>query len=617
MCGFVGLFKLKNIIEEEKRALSDMSCAIAHRGPDENEIYLSDKAAFAFRRLSIIDLSSGTQPMEAFGSVGVFNGEIYNYLELRAELMAEGFEFKTNSEIEVLLALYRRDGENFLKKLRGMYAISIYDKENELLCGGRDSFGIKPLYYRVIEDGVLVSSEFKAYLWDCHGEPIGVDPDMLSAYFTFEYVPDPNTISKDVRLVPPGHSYVFDKNGFRLKQYREISFAPVTGSFDEKEKAIRKAVENSVKAHLLSDVPVGTFLSSGVDSAVVTAVASKLSPGIKAFTVAFGVDAYSEMADAEGIAARLDVEHVKLNAGLEDFKEIFEKMVWHLDCPFADPSTPAIYLICREASKHLKVVLSGEGSDELFGGYRIYEDCLSTDKIYAMPAFVKKLLSGVARAMPEGMKGKGLLYRGTTPLSERYVGNTFIMDEDAKKALLPAHTGNVSYKDITRKTFVKAKGLDTLTAMQFCDVNHWLPSDILTKSDRLSMAHSLEVRVPFMDLEVYEAARTLAPEDKLSHGTTKYVLRRAFRDLIGEETFVRAKKGYPVPVRYWLKNDLFDWARDIIKNNPCERYINTAEALRLLEEHGSGKKDNYHALWAIVCFMTWYRLYILRESPKN
>lgn len=363
---------------------------------------------------------------------------------------------------------------------------------------------------------------------------------------------------------------------------------------------------------MISDVDVGTFLSGGIDSAVITATASKLNPGIKAFTVAFGEKEYSEIDEASGIARHLDVEHIKLVAGLEDFKRAFDKVVYHLDFPVADPSTMAIYLICEEAARHLKVVLSGEGSDELFGGYKVYGETLTSDKINALPSLIKAPLSFASKILPEGVKGKALLYRGTTPLEKRYVGNAFIFDEKEKKKILKTASDRVHFSDLTKDIYADVQGLPGITKMQYVDMNTWLRGDILVKGDRLSMAHSLEVRVPFLDKEVFEFARKLHTEDKLSHGTTKYIFRHAFRDLVNPETVMRPKLGYPVPVRKWLKNELYDWAKDIITNSSADAYIDKKEALRMLDAHREGREDNYRKLWVVLVFMRWYDLFVGR-----
>lgn len=613
MCGFAGLYK-KLLSEQDKTALLNMSQSIRHRGPDDCKTYFADNYAFAFRRLSIIDLEAGVQPFSAFDGkyIGIFNGEIYNYLELRDELIKKGFSFSTRSEIETILTLYHTEGPEFISKLRGMFAIVIFDNEKNTMFFGRDPFGIKPFYYRVSENGVAFSSEFKAFMFDPDMKEYKVDETALQSFFTFQYVTEPDTISPDIKILPAG-SYAVIDSSFKVepKTYFEPKFTPNKSiSFSDKEKRLRDAVMKSVEYHMLSDVPLGSFLSSGIDSAVITAVASKICPGIKAFTVAFGVKDYSEIENASGISSHLDIEHIKLVAGLDDFLANYEKVIYHLDSPTADPSTVAIYLICKEAARHVKVVLSGEGSDELFAGYKMYKDSVPTSYLSSLPGFLKSAVKGIGSILPDGTFGKNTLLRDITPIESRFVGNAFVFTEEQKKAFYKKFDPNVSFTDRTKPIFDKVADMDVLTKMQFCDMNTWLKSDILVKGDRLSMGNALEVRVPYLDKEVFEAARALTSSDKLSHGTTKYILRHAFRDLINEETVMRPKLGYPVPVRLWLKDELYDWARDIITSPYADEYIDKSVVLGMLEDHRKGVADNYKPLWNIMTFITWYRLYV-------
>lgn len=614
MCGFVGMFKNTCLDECDKDLVLKMSNSIAFRGPDEEKSMFFDTAGIAFRRLSIIDLTMGSQPFElGDGFVGIFNGEIYNYREIRQDLIEKGEEFRTNSEIEVMLTLYKRQGEDFINSLRGMFAFAIFDRANKKVVLGRDPFGIKPLYYVEREGKLLFSSESKALYLDPALDKTIIDKTMLQHYFTYQYVPESATLHPDIKILPAGHFMTFSSETCEvdIKKYYTPMFCPKHNgdSFEDRAKRVREVIESSVKYHMISDVDVGTFLSGGIDSAVITATASRLNPGIKAFTVAFGEKEYSEIDEAESIARHLDVEHIKLIAGLEDFKRAFDKVVYHLDFPVADPSTVAIYLICEEAARHLKVVLSGEGSDELFGGYKVYNESRTSSKIFSLPEFIKCPLRKLSEIMPNGMQGKQLLYRGTTPLEKRYVGNAFIWDEKEKKNILKTWSDSVHFSDVTRPIYDQCAHFSPMTRMQYIDMNTWLRGDILVKGDRLSMAHSLEVRVPFLDKEVFKVASELEEGDKLSHSTTKYILRYAFRDLVDEETFMRPKLGYPVPVRKWLKNELYDWAKDIIVSSSADEYIDKKYALLLLEDHKNGTSDNYRKLWTILVFSRWYDMY--------
>lgn len=614
MCGFAGLYKKLALTEADKTAVINMSQSIRHRGPDDCKTHFAENYAFAFRRLSIIDLEAGAQPFSMFDGkyIGIFNGEIYNYLELRDELKNKGYTFTTRSEIETILTLYHDEGPEFIKKLRGMFAIVICDNENGSMFFGRDPFGIKPFYYRVGEEGVSFSSEFKAFMFDTEMKEYSIDEAALQSFFTFQYVTEPDTISPDIKILPAGSYAVVDKNlSVKPVTYFDNRFTPNKKiSFDEKEKRLRDAVMKSVEYHMLSDVPLGSFLSSGIDSAVITAVAAKLCPGIKAFTVAFGVKEYSEIENASGISSHLDIDHIKLVAGLDDFLNNYEKVIYHLDSPMADPSTVAIYLICKEAARHVKVVLSGEGSDELFGGYKMYKDSIPTSYLSTLPGGMKAIVSGVGKMLPAGTLGKNTLMRDVTPIEGRFVGNAFVFTEEQKKAFYKKFNPDVHFAQRTKGIYENVSDLEVLAKMQYCDLNTWLKSDILVKGDRLSMGNSLEVRVPYLDKEVFEAAKCLTSKDKLSHGTTKYILRHAFRDLLNEETVMRPKLGYPVPVRLWLKNELYDWARGIITSPYADEFIDKNVVLQMLEDHRLGVKDNYKPLWNIMTFITWYRLYV-------
>ncbi len=614
MCGFAGLYKPGGLIPEDRSELEGMSQAIRFRGPDENSLVTEEKIAFAFRRLSIIDLSGGSQPKETLDRAvtGVFNGEIYNYRELRETLSDE--TFTTKSELEIMLKLYRTHGDEFIRQLRGMFAIAFYDREKDRVFLGRDPFGIKPLYYRMTSDGITFASEAKAFLFDPSYPTFKTRDELVQHYFTYQYMPT-KSFSDGLCILPAGHYLTYDAESKEVKitRYFDPMFCPDRElDYEAKKKLLRETLTESVRYHMISDVPVGTFLSSGIDSAIITAISSRLNPGIKAFTVAFGVKEYSEIDDASAITKHLDVEHIKVIRDVEDFKAAFEKVVWALDFPVADPSTVAIYLVCREAASQLKVVLSGEGADELFGGYKIYDESRYSSKIYGLPKPVKGVLSFLAKVLPDHVKGKNLLYRGTTPLEERYIGNAFVFKEKEKKAFLNTFDPALRFYEPEKEIYAHARenGLSPMLQMQYVDMRSWIRGDILVKGDRLSMYHSLEVRVPFLDKEVFRVAAMLSDGDKLSHGTTKFILRDAFRDLIDDATYLRPKLGYPVPVRAWLKNELYPWAKEILENMTCTDYIKREAALKLLEDHRECRADNYRKLWTILVFATWYRLYV-------
>ena len=476
MCGFIGFYNKNGVGETEQNDAAAMSHAIRHRGPDLDRAYGNGRAHFAFRRLSIIDLEGGSQPFvsEDGRYFAVYNGEVYNYLELRDELISRGTVFRTRSEIETIVALYAAYGASFINRLRGMFAFLLYDSETGVLMAGRDPFGIKPLYYRETADGYVFASEMKAYLFDSGYDGFKVDPALLQHYLTFQYVTEPDTLAGDIRILPKGSYMLCDGEHTEINAYYRPVFAPAKGSYAEKKLRLREAVENSVASHMLSDVPLGSFLSSGVDSAVITAVASKLSPGIKAFTVGFDVPGYSELEDAAAISAHLDIDHVKLACTLQDFTDSYEKVIYHLDSPVGDPSVVAIYLISQEAARHVKVILSGEGSDELFGGYRQYATAPACDRLGRLPVCLKTPLAAFARALPPSVKGRGFLLRGLTPAEQRFVGNSFVFDELSKRRVLKTFDPSVHFTDRTKDIYAQAAGYGTLLKMQYCDLNTWL-----------------------------------------------------------------------------------------------------------------------------------------------
>lgn len=622
MCGFVGIFG--NTVSSDGDMIKNMSAAICHRGPDLDKKSEYTDAVLAFRRLAIVDISEGAQPYDTDDGrySAVFNGEIYNHLELRDELIACGVDFDGRSEIEVITKLYIKYGAAFLGKLRGMFAIVIIDHEQHTLFAARDGFGIKPLYYSANRDRVVFASELKAFKKCRYTSFNDIDRSSVQHYMTFQYVPEPRTVLRSVKQLAKG-SYMICRVIDGVLQYETSTyFMPVPApdivtDYQAKKAALYTALENSVAYHMQSDVPVGTFLSGGIDSAAITALAAKLAPGIKCFTVGFDMPGYSEAEDARRIAERVGAEHVVCHATLEDFVEAFPKTVYHLDSPMSDPSCVAIYLVCKEASKHVKTVLSGEGSDELLGGYNQYNTALSSRRISRLPLPIKSVLHSFASLLPDGAKGKGYITRGTEPVEKRYLTNAVALSERQKRVLLVGYDKSVSPSDIVEPIYARTTGYSPLMKMQYCDIALLLPSDMLVKNDRLSMAHSLELRTPFLDREVYEAARVLADGDKLHGGTTKYILRDACLELLGKENAMRTKLGYPVPVKIWLKDPLYDWAKDIIKDDVCPDYINAREALNMLEDYRKGKTDNYRGIWNILTFMTWYKQYILNTHDSQ
>lgn len=618
MCGFVTFYSNSNILEENKETLRDMRRIIEHRGPTQDGEYMDDKVYLGFKRLSILDLANGVQPYSYNDALKiVFNGEIYNYLFLRDELIKEGIEFKTNSEVEVIGALYTKLGDKFVEKLRGMFSFIIWDKTNNTLLGARDPFGIKPFYYTENETGLYIASELKSFHQNPESDCVTIDNGALHDYLTFQFVPEPNTILKDVKILKPGHTIkkVLNKP-VEITRYYAVDFKPSSGSKDEKMAEIRKVLDESVKLHMQADVPVASFLSGGIDSTVVAALAKRYNPNIKTFTIGFDREGYSEIDLAKESADLIGVENISRIITHEDFATELPKIIWHMDEPVADPAAIPLYFISQEVAKHATVVLSGEGADEVFGGYTIYHEPNSLKMFDYVPGFVKKALKAGANHIPQGTKGKSFIERGCTPMRERYVGNAKIFLDDEKREIIKKFDSKYSIKNAMNDIYNRAEPYDPITKMQFVDFNTWLTGDILVKADRMTMAHSLELRVPFLDKEVFRVASTLTPDEKINGHVTKYMLREAFKqELPFLSAMDRKKLGYPVPIRLWLKNELFDWAMNIIKESNADEYINKEAAIKLLEDHRKGPFDLSRKIWTILIFLIWYKINIEKETP--
>ena len=612
MCGFVGLFKAEQelLSAAGKNKFVERNAQIYHRGPDDEGYFEDKNVIFGFRRLSIIDVESGHQPFpyndERYWMV--FNGEVYNYIELKEELKKKGYPFTTDSDTEVILAMFQEYGVECFKRLRGMFAILIWDKQEEKLYGARDQFGIKPLYYRESDEGVYFGSEKKSLLNSADKE---VDLEALQQYLSFQYVPEPLSINKDIYKVKPGHYFVKEVGKpLEFHQYFHALFNPVKQDQKKLIKDIQDAMFDSVKVHMRSDVPLGSFLSGGIDSSLVVAIAKEFNPKIKTFSVGFEQEGYSEIDVARETADKLNVENYSYIISPEEYVSRLPKIIWHLDDPLADPACVPLYFVGREAKKQVKVVLSGEGSDELFGGYTIYHEPDSLKMFRTMPGFINSLLGRVAKVMPEGVRGKSFLERGTTPLSQRYIGNAKMFEEEAKKEFLKTFNPDVSYQQFTKPFYDTVKNDVLINQMQYIDIQTWLRGDILLKADRMTMAHSLELRVPFLDMEVFRVARGIVKEEKIANGTTKHILRLASRGIVPDHILDREKLGFPVPMRFWLKNELHDWAQTLITESQTEQYLDKKVILQLLQDHCDNKADNSRKIWTVLMFMLWHQIYV-------
>ena len=619
MCGFAGCLtdrtKADNAAYDQ--TIHDMTKMIVHRGPDDSGYFNDDHITMGFRRLSIIDLEGGHQPLSYERYWMTFNGEIYNYVELREQLKAEGYEFKTDSDSEVILGMYAKYHEQATKYLRGMFAFVIWDTQEQTFFAARDQFGIKPFYYAIHDGDFYYASESKS-IYKILKDKI-FDKDALQDYMTFQFVPEPETLTKEIKMLAPGCSLT-KKLGQapRIDRYYHREFHPVQRTEAEYAKKIKDALFDSVKIHMRSDVPVGSFLSGGIDSSIIVAIAKNFNPNLETISVGFEREGYSELDVAQETAEKLGVANHSMTITPEAFMKAFPHFVWSMDDPLADPAAVPQYFLAKEARKHVKVALTGEGADELFGGYTIYHEPESLKPFrYTKP--INGALKRIALMMPEGMRGRSFLLRGTTPLENRYVGNAFIFGEQEKQAFIKDYNHNHPFQSITQPLYDESVDYDPISRMQFIDMHTWLNGDLLHNADRTTMAHSLELRTPFVDREVYNLAAEIPADLRISHGTTKYILRKAVEDVVPEHVLHRKKLGFPVPIRFWLKDEMYGWAEKIINDSQTDQYFNKDYFLKLLSDHRDGVRDNSRKLWTVLTFMMWHKIYVeadnLMDSP--
>ena len=613
MCGFCGF---TGQVENRDQVLKEMAAVITHRGPDSEGYYLDDGVAMAFRRLSIIDLESGSQPIynEDKSLVLMFNGEIYNYRDLRRELLDAGHSFYTETVSEVLVHGFEEWGEDLLPKLRGMFAFAIWNPGDQSLFIARDYFGIKPMHYTVLPDGeLLYASEIKSILQ----HPGFVKEFNLAAldnYLSFQYSLPKETFFKNVFCLPPAHFLRFQNGKVTEQRYWEPVFHPEEEmTLEEAVDAVDRVFTDSVEAHRISDVEVGCFLSGGVDSSFVASYFG----GQKAFTVGFDNGShYNESAHAAELAKEVGIDHYTHLITEEEYWEALPKVQYHLDQPLADPSCIALYFVSKLAAEHVKVVLSGEGADELFGGYRIYHEPTSLAGYQKLPRWLRKAAARLVSALPFDFKGKSFLIRGSKTLEERFIGNAYMFTQKEKDKLLKT----IPATDPAGKTaayYNRCQGLDDVTRMQYLDINRWMVGDILLKADRMSMAHSLELRVPFLDKEVFSVASRIPAKHRIAEGTTKYAMRLAAKRHMPEESTARPKLGFPVPIRIWLrKEEHYRRVRDVFTSPAAKSFFKVDELLKFLDQHYEGKKDNSRKIWTVYMFLVWYGVYFGEQAAE-
>ena len=610
MCGIVGFTGMRAGREAILKAMTD---AIAHRGPDGEGSYFGSGVALGHRRLSIIDLAGGAQPMfnEDKNLAVVFNGEIYNFMELRAQLVEAGHTFSTNhSDTEVLLHGYEEWGEGMLAKLRGMFAFAIWNEAEQTLFCARDHFGIKPFYYYLTDEGeLLFGSEIKSFL--AHpGFKKELNQSQLELYLSYQYSPGEDTFFKGVKKLLPAHSLLWKAGQVDVKRYWEPRFEPEQGkSLSDWESRVEEVMRQSVAAHKISDVEVGSFLSSGVDSSYM----AYLAHVDKTFTVGFANKQYDETDYAAEFSKFMGVKNYAYRIEPEEYWENLPRIQYHMDEPLADAASVALYFVNREAAKQVKVCLSGEGADEFFGGYNIYKEPFTVSWYDHIPLPIRRAIGAVAEQLPP-VHGVNFLVRRSRPLEERYIGNTNLMGERRKKQLLKHYTGGKKPTDLSRPYFKKTAGQDPVTRMQYTDLHLWMVGDILLKADKMSMANSLELRVPFLDKEVFEVARHIPVECRADADHTKMALRGAAARSIPEKTADKKKLGFPVPVRAWLREEKYAAiVREKFESEFAEKFFNTRELTRMLDQHMSEKRDNWRQIWCVFMFLTWYEEYFVKR----
>lgn len=605
MCGIVGLVTKK----EKENTIKLMNDRIKHRGPDGDGYFIDGDVALGHRRLSIIDLSTGDQPMfnEDGSVVTVFNGEIYNYQELKEELIALGHDFKTKSDTEVLVHGYEEWHTDLPKHLRGMFAFAIYDKNKNEVFLARDNFGIKPLYFAKMNDTFMFASEIKAFLDVPDFEKI-FNESILETYLEFSFVPTNETFFKGVHRLDAGCSLLYKDGEIKLNKYFKLDFKEENMSFEDAVKNISDVMKDSVEKHLIADVEVGSFLSSGIDSSYIVSLAK---PN-KTYTVGYENKKYDETMYAKDLAEKLGIKNESKIITKEEYLENISKIMYHLDEPTSDPAAISLYFVAKLASKDLKVVLSGEGADEFFGGYNYYREEVDYKFYNKLPFCIRHAIGKVASIFPEG-RGFNFLVRRGEKLENSYIGvNRNFSSKMAKKVL--KNNYELEAIHVTKDVYNEFKNYSNIDKMQAIDINFWLMKDILLKADRMTMASSIEGRVPFIDKEVFKVASHLPFDYKVTKENTKVALRAAAKEVIPTEAYKKKKLGFPVPVREWIKEgDFKEEVEKTLNSDVANKYFNTKIINKMFEEHVNGKKDNYRKIWTIYTFIKWYQVFFEGE----
>lgn len=603
MCGIVGFISKDN---NKDKIIKNMADRIKHRGPDGEGYYVNNDIALGHKRLSIIDVDNGKQPMFSSDNnlVITYNGEIYNYKELRSELIE--YKFNTNSDTEVILNGYQKWGYDLPNHLRGMFSFAIYDIKNDELFCARDYFGIKPFYYYKNDDIFMFSSEIKAFLEHPKFKKEFNDK-LISSYLSFSFTPTNETFFKGVYSLKPGHTLLYKDGNMEINRYYNLEFNIEDNGYENAVNDISEVMKDSVNHHLISDVPVGSFLSSGVDSSYIVSLAKPNNT----YTVGYENKRYDETMYAKDLTNKLGIKNTNKVITKKDYFDVLDKVIYHMDEPTSDPAVTALYYVSNIASKDLKVILSGEGADEFFGGYNYYREDIDFAFYNKIPYFIRHIVSKVFSCLPP-VRGVNFFVRRGEKLEDSYVGVSKIWNDKEIKKLLKT---NNSYKisEVTKEVFEEFKDKNDLIKMQAVDINFWLVKDILQKADRMTMANSIEGRVPFVDKEVFKVASSLPNNYKVTKENTKVALRDAAKRDIPTEAFKKKKLGFPVPVREWIRDeDIYLEIKKVFDSEFANKYFNVSLLNKLLEEHKLCKKDNYRKIWNVFVLIKWY--YIFFES---
>lgn len=630
MCGLLAMLSAQSDAPSYVTAMEEALPCMRHRGPDAAGTWNDEHAVFGFNRLSIIDLEHSHQPLrwgpeddpERYAMT--FNGEIYNYVELRAELKEAGYHFQTSGDGEPIVVGFHHWGPSVVEHLRGMFAIAIWDTRRKQMFVARDQFGIKPLFYATTPAGTVFASEKKSILELADAIDLGLSLDRraIEHYVDLQYVPEPESLHADIRRLESGCTAILSPGGqVKAERYFRPRFqtkAVPAGHEQQLFDRIAHALEDSVEKHMRADVTVGSFLSGGIDSTAIAALAKRHNPNLLTFTTGFEREGYSEVDVAAESAEAIGAEHIVKIVSPEEYADAIPKIMWYLDDPVADPSLVPLHFVAAEARKHVKVVLSGEGADELFGGYTIYKEPLSLAPFEKIPSPLRRGLGALSRILPDGMKGKSLLERGSMSMEERYYGNARSFNFEQMQRVIPWARKDWDHRDVTKDIYARSEDMDPVARMQHLDLFTWMRGDILVKADKINMANSLELRVPFLDKEVFRVAETIPHELKISHGTTKYALRKAMEQIVPPHVLHRKKLGFPVPMRHWLAGDeLHGWAQEQINASQTEDIFNKKAVLEMLQEHRAGQSDHSRRLWTVLAFMVWHGIFVEKRIDPN